>query len=103
MGPFFNGVALLDFGWAPDGLFGLALSPDLTKAVGVGWNGVPATESTLREKPKTSFGHRVLSGLTPLPIHQRLLRGIRPSITIYHLALSRAQHLKHGFPECVSV
>ncbi len=41
-----NGVALLDFGGATDALFGLALSPDLTTAVAVGWKGVPATEST---------------------------------------------------------
>lgn len=41
-----NGVALIDFGRATDALFGLALSPDLTKAMAVGWKGVPATEST---------------------------------------------------------
>lgn len=41
-----NGVALIDFGRATDALFGLALSPDLTKAVAVGWKGVPATEGT---------------------------------------------------------
>jgi uncharacterized delta-60 repeat protein len=41
-----NGVALIDFGGATDALFGLVLSPDLTKAVAVGWKGVPATEST---------------------------------------------------------
>jgi hypothetical protein len=39
-------VALLDFGGATDASFGLTLSPDLTKAVAVGWKGVPATEST---------------------------------------------------------
>jgi uncharacterized delta-60 repeat protein len=41
-----NGVALIDFGGPTDALFGLALSPDLTTAVAVGWKGVPATEST---------------------------------------------------------
>ena len=41
-----NGVALLDFGGVTDALFGLALSPDLTNAVAVGWKGVPTTEST---------------------------------------------------------
>ena len=41
-----NGVALIDFGGATDALFGLALSPDLTKAVAVGWKGVTATESS---------------------------------------------------------
>ena len=41
-----NGVALIDFGGATDALFGLALSPDMTKAVAVGWKGVPTTEST---------------------------------------------------------
>jgi uncharacterized delta-60 repeat protein len=41
-----NGVALIDFGGATDALFGLALSPDMTKAVAVGWKGVPTPEST---------------------------------------------------------
>ncbi len=49
---FFYGVALIDFGGTTDAPFGLALSPDLTKAVAVGWKGVPATESTLSEKLK---------------------------------------------------
>ncbi|MFO0700631.1 MAG: hypothetical protein U0236_15515 [Nitrospira sp.] len=41
-----NGVALVDFGGPTDALFGLALSPDLTQAVVVGWKGVIATESS---------------------------------------------------------
>ena len=38
-----NGVALIDFGGPTDALFGLALSPDKTKAVAVGWKGVDTT------------------------------------------------------------
>lgn len=41
-----NGVILLEFGGPTDALFGLALSPDLTKAIAVGWKGVPSSEST---------------------------------------------------------
>jgi uncharacterized delta-60 repeat protein len=41
-----NGVALVDFGGPTDALFGLALSPDLTRAVAVGWRGVNASESS---------------------------------------------------------
>ena len=40
-----TGVALIDFGGSNDALFGLALSPDLTNAVAVGWEGVNATDS----------------------------------------------------------
>jgi hypothetical protein len=35
-----NGVALIDFDGSADALFGLALSPDKTEAVAVGWKGV---------------------------------------------------------------
>ena len=41
-----NGVALIDFGGPADALFGLTLSADLTKAVAVGWKGVPTSESS---------------------------------------------------------
>lgn len=41
-----NGVALIDFGGPTDALFGLSLSPDLTKAVAVGWKGVNPSESS---------------------------------------------------------
>lgn len=41
-----NGVALIDFGGATDALFGLALSPNLTKAIAVGWKGITAAESS---------------------------------------------------------
>lgn len=37
-----NGVVLIDLGGPTDALFGLALSPDKTKAVAVGWKGVDA-------------------------------------------------------------
>jgi uncharacterized delta-60 repeat protein len=37
-----NGVALIDFGGSTDALFGLALSPDKTRGVAVGWKGVDA-------------------------------------------------------------
>ena len=37
-----NGVVLIDLGGPTDVLFGLALSPDRTKAVAVGWKGVDA-------------------------------------------------------------
>ena len=37
-----NGVALIDFGGSTDALFGLALSPDKTRGVVVGWKGVDA-------------------------------------------------------------
>ncbi|HBH81673.1 MAG TPA: hypothetical protein DDY39_17750, partial [Nitrospira sp.] len=40
-----NGVALIDLGGSNDALFGLALSPDLTTAVAVGWEGVISTDS----------------------------------------------------------
>jgi uncharacterized delta-60 repeat protein len=41
-----NGVALIDLGGQTDALFGVALSPDFTKAVAVGWKGVLTTESS---------------------------------------------------------
>lgn len=41
-----NGVALLDFGGPTDALFGLALSPDASNALAVGWKGVPPAESS---------------------------------------------------------
>ena len=41
-----NGVALIDLGGPTDALFGLALSPDKTKAVAVGWKGVDAAAVT---------------------------------------------------------
>ena len=37
-----NGVALIDLGGPTDALFGLALSPDKTEAVAVGWKGMDA-------------------------------------------------------------
>lgn len=37
-----NGVALIDLGGPTDALFGLALSPDKTAAVAVGWKGIDA-------------------------------------------------------------
>lgn len=37
-----TGVELIDFGGPTDALFGLALSPDKTSAMAVGWKGVDA-------------------------------------------------------------
>ena len=58
-----NGVALLDFGGPTDALFGLALSPDLTNAVAVGWKGVLPTESS----PINNDDARVVRFSLPLP------------------------------------
>ena len=41
-----NGVVLIDLGGPTDALFGLALSPDKTKAVAVGWKGVDTAAMT---------------------------------------------------------
>jgi hypothetical protein len=41
-----NGRALIDLGGPTDALFGLALSPDKTKAVAVGWKGIDAAAVT---------------------------------------------------------
>lgn len=41
-----NGVVLIAFGGPTDARFGLALSPDLTNAVAVGWKGVNATDNS---------------------------------------------------------
>ena len=42
-----NGVALIDLGGPTDALFGLALSPDKTAAVAVGWKGIDADALSL--------------------------------------------------------
>lgn len=57
-----NGVVLLDFGDPTDPFFGLALSPDLTNTVAVGWKGVIATERS----PPNNDDARVVP--FPLPI-----------------------------------
>lgn len=57
-----NGMALIDFGGPVDALFGLTLSPDQTRAVAVGWKGVPATDSSATNNDD---GRVVLLSLPP--------------------------------------
>ena len=50
-----TGVALIDFGGPTDALFGLTLSPDLQRAVAVGWKGVNTTESSQTNNDDARF------------------------------------------------
>lgn len=50
-----NGIALLDLGGSTDALFGVALSPDRTTAVAVGWKGVDAAGATVTNNDDASI------------------------------------------------